>query len=394
MASTFVHILPDARFADDFISTLTALFGEQSHHQFYSKSAGPLQKVIYNVHQLSQLPADDRELQKWMESLSADTELVVHYLDTRTSRCLVNSSLKARLGWVFWGADFYSSCSDQDYILPKTRAIFPLPIGQRISAFAKKPLLRGLDKWYYRSVKLGQRHKLLQGVLHKLTHIYHYNSFEIDLIKKEYKTSATQVSFMYPRFFTVSTFDQEKIRDQTDDQPVGSVNAMLGNSASPYLNHLDGLDILSAASRLKITLPLSYGNQAYNQLLQEKLKEKAGPNLTILNDYLAAEEYYNLLSRMHLYISPSIRSIGMGNITTMLALGKSVVLFPNNPGSAYLKQCGFHVEDLHYDLPVSSFEEFANQVPIKTNQDLAQKFFSKEAIERNYRSIFASKNSN
>lgn len=390
MASNYVHILPDARFADDFISTLTALFGEQSHHQFYSKSAGPLQKVTYNAHRLSHLPADDHELQKWMESLSADTELVVHYLDARTSRCLLNSSLKARLGWVFWGADFYSSCSDQDYILPATRTIFPLPIGQRISAFAKNPVLRGIDKWYYRSVKLGQRHKLLQGVLHKLTHIYHYNSFEIDLIKKEYKTSAIQVPFMYPRFFTVSTFDQEKIRNQTEEHASNSVNVMLGNSASPYLNHLDGLKMLPTTSNLNVTLPLSYGNRAYNQLLQEKLEGIDSPALTILNDYLAAEEYYKLLSRMHLYISPSIRSIGMGNITTMLALGKSVVLFPNNPGSAYLKRCGFHVEDLHNDLSVSSFDHFANQVPQKANQELAQKLFSKEAIERNYTSIFAS----
>jgi len=390
MASTFVHILPDARFADDFISTLTTLFGEQSHHQFFSKSTDPLKKVTYNAHRLSPLPASDSDLRKWMESLSADTELVVHYLDARTSRCLVSSSLKARLGWVFWGADFYSTCSDQDYILPKTREIFPLPIGQRVSAFAKKPLLRSFDKWYYRSIKLTKRQKLLQGVLKNLTHIYHYNSFEIDLIKKEYQTSAIQVPFMYPRFFTVSTFDQQKVNTKTHQQVSGFINILLGNSASPYLNHLDGLDMLPPASNLKVTLPLSYGNPAYNQLLQSKLDKNHGHELHILDQYLAAEEYYNLLSGMHLYYSPSIRSIGMGNITTMLALGKAVVLFPNTPGSAYLKQCGFQIEDLHQDLPVTSFEKFADQVPNTSNQDLARELFSKEAIERNYKSIFGS----
>lgn len=390
MATNFVHILPDARFADDFISALTSLFGEKSHHQFFSKSDKPLQKITYNAHKLSPLPTNDQELQRWMESFGGDTEIVVHYLDTRTSRSLVNSNLKARLGWVFWGADFYSSCNDQDYILPQTRTIFPLPIGQRNSAFAKNPLLRRIDKWYYRSVKLNQRHNLLQLVLNKMTHIYHYNSFEIDLIRKEYKTSATRVPFMYPRFFTVSTFDQKKINNLSVDQDNDTIHALLGNSASPYLNHLDGLDLLPDASGLHVTLPLSYGNPTYNQILQEKLKGQASRGTTILDQYLAAEDYYNLLSRMHLYISPSIRSIGMGNITTMLALGKSVLLFPNNPGSAYLKQCGFHIEDLHRELSVSSLERIAQQVPHTANQDLAQKLFSKEAIERNYKSIFSS----
>jgi len=325
-----------------------------------------------------------------MESLPADTELVVHYMDARTSRCLVNSSLQASLGWVFWGADFYSSCSDRDYILPETRSIFPLPIGQRFSAFAKSPILRGFDQWYYRTIKLNQRRKLLQGVLKKLTHIYHYNSFEIDLIKKEYTTSAIQVPFMYPRFFTVSTFDQQKIATTSQDSTSGTIHALLGNSASPYLNHLDGLDILPADTDITITLPLSYGNSAYNQALKSCLKKQESQTLHILGQYLAAEEYYNLLARMHLYISPSIRSIGMGNITTMLALGKSVLLFPNNPGSAYLKQCGFHIDDLHPGLSRSSFKQIANKVPNTHNQDLARELFSKDAIERNYKSIFAS----
>lgn len=390
MATSFVHILPDARFADDFISTLSSLFGEQSHHQFFSKTAGPLQKVTYNAGKLTPLPADDYEVQKWMESLSADTELVVHYLDARTGHCLLQSDLKASLGWVFWGADFYSSCDEQDYILPKTRSIFPLPIGQRVPAFAKKPILRKLDHWYYRTIKLRQRQKLLQGILRKLTHIYHYNSFEIDLIRRTYKTTANQVPFMYPRFFTVSTFDQQKVDSQSDQHSADTITILLGNSASPYLNHLDGLDLIPAEDKVHVTVPLSYGNPAYTESLHKNLKNYNGPDLSVLDQYLAAEDYYNLLSRMHLYLSPSIRSIGMGNITTMLALGKSVVLFPNNPGSAYLKECGFHIEDLHHDLSVSSLERFALQVPHTANQELAHKLFSKEAIERNYTSIFAS----
>ncbi|MHC3994860.1 TDP-N-acetylfucosamine:lipid II N-acetylfucosaminyltransferase family protein [Thiomicrolovo sp. ZZH C-3] len=102
----------------------------------------------------------------------------------------------------------------------------------------------------------------------------------------------------------------------------------VGNSANPTNNHLEILQKLRpyADEKIKIICPLSYGSKQHAKKVAATGKAWFGDKFQPLMTFLPYEEYLNSLAEIDIAVFNHKRQQAMGNIITLLGLGKKVYL--------------------------------------------------------------------
>lgn len=119
--------------------------------------------------------------------------------------------------------------------------------------------------------------------------------------------------------------DFEKIKNK-QDITTDNIRIIVGNSATESNQHREIFDMLTNFDNEKfvVIVPLSYGDDEYKKQIIDygylKLKDKFVP----LTEYMKKDEYLNLLSSCNIGIFNNNRQQGMGNISSLLQLGKKV----------------------------------------------------------------------
>lgn len=119
----------------------------------------------------------------------------------------------------------------------------------------------------------------------------------------------------------------------------------IGNSADPSNRHfeiLERLRILSLGSS-QIVIPLSYGDFSHAKLVEEKAISIFGGNTKILKDFMPLDEYLSLLKRVDVAIFAHKRQQGLGNIFTLLSLGKKIYLDSSTTVFKSLRKMGIWI---------------------------------------------------
>jgi len=111
-------------------------------------------------------------------------------------------------------------------------------------------------------------------------------------------------------------------------KPHDGTNILLGNSATPTNNHLDALEKLRpfAGDDIRIYCPLSYGDFAYGDQIAEAGKAIFGDKFIPLRDFMPFGKYLELLTEIDIAIFNNNRQQGMGNMVTLLGLGKKLFI--------------------------------------------------------------------
>jgi hypothetical protein len=126
---------------------------------------------------------------------------------------------------------------------------------------------------------------------------------------------------------------------------------LVGNSANPSNNHAD---IFNKLSNLKdqnfnIICPLSYGNNVQAAFIAQLGRTMFGVRFTPLLDFMPFNEYLNTLAKVDIAIFAHERQQGMGNMITLLSLGKKVYMRGDTSPYALFEKLNikvFNIEDL------------------------------------------------
>lgn len=111
----------------------------------------------------------------------------------------------------------------------------------------------------------------------------------------------------------------------------GPKKVLLGNSATQENQHIEAINILSRFKdqNIEVVCPLSYGDKEYAKRIAEFGKKKLGRSFYPILDFMERDKYFSLLSECEVGIFNNNRQQAMGNINSLIELGKKVFLNVN-----------------------------------------------------------------
>lgn len=247
---------------------------------------------------------------------------------------------KTPIAWIGWGYDYYKiiNRSRHDFLLGETRSL--------IQGFEKQK--KSFGKKFVQFFEPSLENKLFA-----LKRIKLFNT----VVKEDYYILKKALGNFIPEYidWNYSILNKRLITEQEKIKGPSN-NLIIGNSGSLTNNHLDAFNIIASSAFRdfeKVICPLSYGGKrnyikAVIQRGTEIFKDKFQP----LTQFYAAEEYFAILSSSGYYFAPNLRQQAFGNILLMIYLGKSVILFEENPIYRSLIQLDiaiFSAEDLNFN---------------------------------------------
>lgn len=164
------------------------------------------------------------------------------------------------------------------------------------------------------------------------------------------------------------------------------VNILLGNSADPSNNHIDALEKLRphATQDIKIFCPLSYGDAVYARRVADYGESIFGAKFIPIIDFMSLNDYNKMLSKIDIGIFNHGRQQGMGNIVTLLGMGKKV--FMRNDITSWDALRGIGVEI--FDINDFNLNLIADSVLVSNRKKIAE-YFSKSRLKTQLADIFS-----
>ena len=238
---------------------------------------------------------------------------------------------------------------------------------------------------YWNREKSPEREKLRVKFIKKLKAVGYIKS-DYRFLKKNYETSA--------KFYLASYVYDFFIPDVNEDKEDKTINILLGNSATEESQYEEVIDLLASYyyKPIKVLCVLSYPkeNVQYRDKIinygYEKLKEKFIPVI----DFLSYEKYTEILHKTDIAFFNHNRQQALGNIATLLYLGKRVYINPSNGCKEYFEDMGARV------FSIDSFSEkdickTKSVELIDLNRKAIKDFFSDSNFKARWEKIFKEK---
>ena len=163
------------------------------------------------------------------------------------------------------------------------------------------------------------------------------------------------------------------------------LHIQLGNSGDTTNNHYQMLDKLygSLSGEFKIFAPLSYGNKKNIEAVVNKGKEYFGDKFIPMLDFMSLESYTAWQQSIDIAIFAHKRQQGMGNIITLLGLGKTIYMHNDLSSTTCLKQFGLAISDINNDHIEVLPSNISNQ-----NIDIIKHQFSTDSLIKQLNNLF------
>lgn len=384
-----VHIIPNSPFAEPFIRSVVE---HGSNHNHFIIRQNRVQERELNISgaAITHVRSLSKEVKQIVLGLSNRDKLIVHSLDISVCKMISRLKLRCKIGWVFWGGEFYKvyeQLSSNFTLLDRnTRSVIDQ---QKDQPKWLRNILHKHLKQIYISIRSRLLLKYMRLCLSKVDEILHYNAYDYELVKNVFSTKARFVEFIYSNIssFTDGEFENQLTLSTSAIGNSSVANVVIGNSAYPTSNHIDILQELPVTPTNTYHIPLSYGKSHYGQHVMKIARMRFGANVRQLTEFLPPKDYVKFLSSMDVGIIGSNRSQGAGNVLLLLQLGKKVLLKSNNPLYVFLKELGCHV----YTCDVIDPKEL--QIPLTTkeknyNRFIVNKLTSPHRIEQIYSDVF------
>lgn len=196
-----------------------------------------------------------------------------------------NQKLLRKSTWIIWGFDLY--------------------------AFQKTATLK--NRIY---------EKLRRKIIPHFPEIAAFVEEDAILAKKIYHSDAKYIPILYPIPVDTGLLDIPVERGT-------STNILIGNSADPGNHHIEIIGMLArfAGEDISLYCPLSYGGtQSYREKVKEEGRKVFGSKFHPLEEMISPSEYARLLCTIDISVMNHRRQQGLGNILSLLYLGKKVFL--------------------------------------------------------------------
>jgi hypothetical protein len=174
--------------------------------------------------------------------------------------------------------------------------------------------------------------------------------------------------------------------EQTKSTQSG-LTILVGNSADPSNNHIEALEKLLPYKDqdIKICVPLSYGDQAHAKKVIEQGKDWFGEKFFPMVSFMPFDQYLKFLKSVDIAIFNHKRQQAMGNIITLLGMGKTVYVRRDVSHSSFL---------IGIDLNIKFISKFSLEslpaIELLNNAEVVRSYFSRDRLVRQFSNIFRS----
>lgn len=341
------HIIKQDKFFNGYIEDIYDLHLEDDNVFWVQGNPGEC-PLLTSSRTKEYLTNDKEHIINRLRTLSPNDKLFVSWYCGTIAEAIIESGIKNPLYVYLMGGEFYAD-----------------PWGWHNHWLYDKMTYQQLKKVGYEpSIKWTRRNPLHWGRI--IDDIKHLNSWKkqrpldyqrklkqverIDYIvlPKEAEGEFSLVKKLYPTFrakHVYGLFDQNF--DLASVMPTKQdaskpYRVLLGNSADPTNNHIDGMHFLKKNFIEKFDLysVLSYGDTNGKKWAVECGQKLFGDHFYAVEDYMDRQSYLNFVNSMDVVMMYHNRQQAAGNIMTALVLGKPVFMKSTNVVYQTLKNLG------------------------------------------------------
>jgi dTDP-N-acetylfucosamine:lipid II N-acetylfucosaminyltransferase len=178
-------------------------------------------------------------------------------------------------------------------------------------------------------------------VIRRIGHVVTYIPGDYELVKEWYGSQATMVDcLMY-----MSNVYQPMPDLPDSDAQVTAIQ--VGNSAYPRNLHSEALQRIAPFrdQPIEVYVPLSYGPKAHAQAIAAEGRALLGDKFFPLLDFLDGARYREFLAKIDIAVFNNTRQQAMGNIISLLGMGKTLYLRSSTTTWPLLEAIGIRVFD-------------------------------------------------
>lgn len=215
-------------------------------------------------------------------------------------------------------------------------------------------------------------------VIRRLGHIVTYIRGDYELARRWYRTRAKFHECLCYLSNTVVITEQKPWEEKT-------LVIQVGNSAYCRNNHIEAIDGIAAFvdADIHVIAPLSYGPKEYAQSVLAHGKARLGEKFTAVTDFLPLEKYHELLDSVDIGVFNQDRQQAMGNMITLLGMGKTLYLKNSTTSWELFNHLGLKVFDIkHFSLRRISDADRDQNIHI------ISRYFSRKQLLNQYKAIF------
>jgi hypothetical protein len=199
------------------------------------------------------------------------------------------------------------------------------------------------------------------------------------LAEKWYKAKGKLYkSFAYPSNFykSIEFIETEK----------SELHIQIGNSAANSNNHLEILDKLKIYKdrNIKLFCVLSYGGSKYIQKIIDYGKNIFNEKFIPITHFMEFGDYMKFLSNMDIAIFAHNRQQGVGNIISLLSLGKTIYLRDDVTTYKTLQELGIKIKSFNKFDNIDKF----NEGTLENNIKIIKEEFSLKNLKNDWEIIF------
>lgn len=345
----YLHIMPNEKFIASFIEFLEEHLNFEDHYFLIiggvSTSIAKL-PVGENIQYLDKSYYNKLsffKLNKILKQYTSKAEKIIFHSLNSSGRILflyLNQNILPKCYWLPWGSDLYI------YNNPRTRV---------------------MDKIL---------HHIRKQIFSKMGYLVTGTTGDYELAKKWYSATGKHIKcFNYPS----NLYKEIVIKPKKHS----AINILIGNSTDPTNNHIQVFEKLYKYKdkNVKIIVPLSYGNyQEYTKKVIDTGTKMFGTKVVPLTEFLPFEKYLEFLADIDIAIFNHTRQQALGNIITLLGMGKKVYIRKESTLNGVFEEYNIKVYDTNFiDLqPIDKIVKQQNIQNVKSN-------FSKESLVNSLR---------
>jgi len=347
----FIHIMTSENYYQiSFIRFIERNFSTEQHHfVFRSKNT---KRSNYKESTSIKEKSNFISLILFIPQLIRAKKIYIHYLPYGISLPFwaIFSLLSKKLVWVFWGGDIY--------------------------IYSEKN--KNLKTRFYEVCR--------KIIISRLRNIAGFLTEDFSLIKKVYKTNAVYTKTIYPLPIDFSELSLNEA------QKGKTIKILAGNSADPSNNHFELLHLLERFKDedIQVICPLSYGRDPeYSLRVKNEGSRILGDKFKPLLQLLPPVEYSKILQEIDIVVMNHQRQQGLGNLISILWLGKKVFVRSDTTSFAFFKSENITAWDT-LDIKNLSFESFilTNPNDAIKNKTLVLNLFSENHYIELWSNVF------
>lgn len=355
----YMHVIWNDKFSEMFIKFLNNNFDPNEHHFVYMGGLNPNEfpitegpNIFYNRSKL-------KSYFYFLRKIYTSDKIYIHGLFNPHVVLLLflQPWITKKCNWIVFGGDLYTY---------------------------KKPKLTIKSKIY---------EMMRRGVISRFGSISTLVKGDYELVKKWYITKAKYNEAKYLNLDRIEYLDK-LLKNSSNKLKKEYVSIIIGNSATATNNHKEVLDYISKfkSEDIRIYCPLSYGNKQYGEEIIEYAQNIFGEKFVPILNYMDLFEYMDFLNNMDIGIFNNDRQQGMGNISSLVYLGKKVYLSKNTVmWHHFTENIGLEIYDVNC-LKEQNFNDlvFLNNKAKENNYSQIKNKYDKESLKNIWQNIFTS----